>query len=354
MNWFINTEVTRNMENKFKEVVNLPTCMPMFTTYNYKGAAGIAATPNKSFENWLYNNSVTLSCNRKFLEGYTTPEVDVPHADVVETDKFEQLLCNVRFIRENIHDKIKEMIRESYYIYFTDFDDYYIKGKSNYRKRHMLHDGLICGYDDKEETYKIAAYNEEWVFNIFDTPQKGIEDAMCSQVDGKEIYGQLNALKVDDKEIKLDIRRIKDWLTPYLASNLRNTPVCPGDNAVGIVVHDFIGMYLDKILDGTIPYERIDRRVFRMLWEHKECMMKRIRKVEDKYGLNHDLSDKYKVIVSESNKMRVMYTKYYIKRNDQLLEIIKDKLRFIKRKEKTLLNNFMEIIDFLMENRKEV
>ena len=332
-------------ENREYRVVNLPTCIPMFTTYNYKGAAGVASTPNKSFKNWFYNNSVMLRCNKKFLTGYTTPDLEVIHSDFIKEEEFEEHSCEDMFI-DDMHFIIKRLIDQKYYVYFVFFDDYYIKGKSNYLKRHMPHDGLICGYDDKKETYKIAAYNEDWVFSIFDTPQKCLEEARLSELDGREAPSKLTTLRVCSEEIRLDVKKIKDLLSQYLKSNLWNTPAKPGEDAVGIVVHDFLGMYLDKLMDASIPYRRIDRRIFRMLWEHKECMLKRIRAVEDELDLDlQELRKEYKTVVDASNKMRIMYAKYCVKKDDRLLSTIKDKLKFVKKREKKLLKEFVRILN---------
>ena len=44
--------------------------------------------------------------------------------------------------------------------------------------------------------------------------------------------------------------------------------------------------YIDKLYDGSIPYDRMDRRVFRLIWEHKKIMLERIEAMEKSSRVN--------------------------------------------------------------------
>lgn len=326
--------------------VNLPVHMPVYTTFNYLGTVGIVTAPNKSFINWFYNNGVSLRCNKKFLGGYTSPDIVVPDINVFWIDQVEKIGYNIRFIKNDIHSVIKNMLEEGYYVYFNWFDDYYIEGKSFYKQRHMPHDGLICGYDDEDGTYKLAAYNQNLVYCTFNTPQKCFDKAMNSMIERENRYAELFALKSNDDYIELDLKCIKKKIKKYLSSNFINNPPRyePEGEVYGIIVHDYIVMYLDRLLDDSIPYERTDKRVFRMLWEHKQCMFDRICAVENKLGLDNQLSNKYKIIRNESNAIRLMYAKYCLKQDKSLISSIRQKLIFLKNEERKVLKKFIRIL----------
>ena len=57
--------------------VELPIIAPIFSTYNHQCAATAIIINNPSIKNWVLNKNVSLFCNRRFLKGYTTPEISV-------------------------------------------------------------------------------------------------------------------------------------------------------------------------------------------------------------------------------------------------------------------------------------
>ena len=58
-----------------------------------------------------------------------------------------------------------------------------------------------------------------------------------------------------------------------MESDLEKFPENGEGNVRGLVVHTYLAKYLDMLYDGSISYERMDRRVFRLIWEHKkECL----------------------------------------------------------------------------------
>ena len=61
--------------------------------------------------------------------------------------------------------------------------------------------------------------------------------------------------------------------TKYLDSNLEKYPFKAEGRAFGIIVHQFIADYVSRLYKGSVPYERMDRRIFRVIWEHKKAML---------------------------------------------------------------------------------
>ena len=103
-------------------------------------------------------------------------------------------------------------------------------------------------------------------------------------IDDEEVFpshAQTIRMKALSKEGKLDTEAIRE------ITGIVN----------GIVVYDYISIYLDKLADGSIPHERRDRRIFRLIWEHKKCMCGRIRAIEEKCKWDSSLSTAYNEVV---------------------------------------------------------
>ena len=62
---------------KTKKKVELPLIEPMYSTYHHQGIATAIMANNPSISNWYLNQVMILTCTRKFLTGFTTPEIGI-------------------------------------------------------------------------------------------------------------------------------------------------------------------------------------------------------------------------------------------------------------------------------------
>ena len=99
-------------------------------------------------------------------------------------------------------------------------------------------------------------------------------------------------------------------------------------------------MYLDKLIDGSIPYERMDRRIFRLVWEYEKLMLERIIKLEDMFDFSGAFSEDYKKIVEYADDIRMLYASYHMRRRDSILPKIKEILDKLYKEERVLLKAF--------------
>lgn len=175
---------------------------------------------------------------------------------------------------------------------------------------------------------------------MFDTPQSGFDKGRKSMLKCG-IDGYLCAVKPIKTEVELNIDTIMKNLETYLDSSFEKYPVDGTGNVFGTVVHDYMKLYLDKLLDESIPYNRMDWRVFRMIWEHKKVMHERIIAVEKILSLGNSISDKYMSVVREADNMRMLYASYHRKRRDDLLYSIQKKLDYVSKGEIALLEALM-------------
>ena len=329
--------------------VLLPYVEPMYSTYHYLANSGIPAKENATSDNWFYNNTVDWKCSRKFLHGFTTPEMCLHTGSIWSVPFLEKSGITTRFVRRCAVELIKTMLDDGYYVAFSGVDDYYVKGKSWYQEQHFNHDGLIVGYDDENETFAIAAYDQRWIFTVFNTPQKCFVQGLNVLCD-KSSYGGIYAVKAKNDVQDLNLSVIYQELNKYLSSDIDLFPLTDPRGVTGIAVYDFICMYLDKLSDGSIPHERRDRRIFRLIWEHKKCMLGRIKAVENQCKWDRSISDSYADVVTLSDKVRFIYSKFVIKFSSKDLENIQQSLLKMKKLEICLLGSFIDRLNKEISN----
>lgn len=324
-----------------KKRVELPLVEPLYKTYHHYALTTSIISRNTSIRNWFLSNAVNLECNRKFLSGYTSPEITITCAGDMRNDLFEKLIYPMRFLGGHINSLIKNLLEEGYYIHFFGIDDYYIEGKSFYKERHFSHNGMICGYDQNEKMYCIYAYDKNWIYRKFWTPQKCFDSGRNAMF-RKGKYGMIEAYKPKSDNIEFSLETALQKIKVYLDSNVEKYPFNGEGKVYGIVVHKYIVEYISKLHKGDIPYERMDRRVFRMLWEHKKVMLERIEKIEEILRLDNEISEEYRVLVSEADMMRMLYASHHMKRRDSVLPIIKKKVLSLMKNERELLSSLVE------------
>lgn len=329
--------------------VELPIVEPMYSTYHNQCAATAMIGSNPSIRNWELNESVALFCERKFLNGLSTPLISVvesqyelnPHLDSVYIDLAEN--------KQQFNALIRHFVDSGYYVYFNNVDDYYLDGKTWYKQRHFYHDGLICGYDRESKAYCIYAYDISWKLNKLWIPYRSFNKGLQSMRKvGRQ--GYIIALKPTDTLVAFEPSRAIINLKDYLNSTFEMYPTSEQGIVFGIIVHDYIAMYLDRIAEGLIPHERVDRRVFRVIWEQKKVMLERIQKLEETLDFPQNWSVEYEKIVREANNIRLVYASYTIRKKETSILIIKEKLLWIKQQEEKILNDIIKKTEGVIED----
>lgn len=327
-----------------KKNVSLPFSVPVFSTFHHSAVAGMIFDNDPNARIQMLNQSDHISCSRKFLSGYTSPEICVLRSGIFSYPNIDilEIKLDSSF---NHKEVIKNMLEDGRYVYFMKVDDYYIPHKSWYGIKHMLHDGIICGSNDIDDTYSVAAYDENWVFRLFKIPRDNFEEALEKSLlmDVPELYG----CKATNEHIELDIERISKGISNYINSDLRNYPVDGNIKGyvIGAAVNNYIAMYIDKLIDGSVPYDKMDWRVIRAIWEFRVCMLERIQAVESKLGFNITASKNYSEIVSQTNRLRIIYAICHKKRKDSSLLIVRKGLEDLVEKEKNILAAFVAAME---------
>lgn len=326
-----------------QKIVELPLLEPIYSTY-HNGIFSAALYSNPSHRNWYLNESAVLVCSRDFLSGYTSPKLDVKGVGLYENPNLIREWHSMRYMGGYINPFIRNLIDNGFYIYFIGIDDYYMEGKSWYKEKHFFHDGAICGYDQENKTYCIYAYDKNWIYRKFWTPQKAFNDGHKSVLKAEGQYGNICAVKPKPDIIKLSPETVYQKITEHLDSSMEKYPKEETGNVFGLVVHEYIVDYLGRLFDGTIPYERMDRRIFRLMWEHKKNMHERLAVTEDAIGMEKKYSSLYQPLVKEADSIRMLYASHHMKRRDSVLPIIQKKLLNIMEDEKRILTEFTDAL----------
>lgn len=324
-----------------KKKVELNLVDPIFSTYHFQGSTCSIIGDNPSIRNWYLNECVSIRCRRRFLFEHKSLDV-CPTCTQLDANPFiNRLEYSTRFVSEYVNKIIKEMLDDGLYVYFHNVDDYYLDGKTWYNNRHFAHDGLICGYDDEDGTFTMYAYDINWIYRKFKTPQTSFYQG-CLEMIRQGEYPGICGLSVKTDVVEFDPQKIRGNIIKYLNSSLEKYKPEVNMKAYGVVVYDYISMYLKMMADGSFPYEKMDRRVFRMIWEHERAMHERIKKAEEVLGLPSEISKEYEQVLILTNSMRNIYASHRIKRRDSILLPLDNKLSEFKNLEYSLLSKFLD------------
>lgn len=322
--------------------VSLPFCVPVVAFTPGYAAPGFAMNGHPTAYNAYLNQSTSIGCTRRFLRGLTTPQMGLPRSKIENFSCIERYGVSSRFGYPHYRDMIKLMLDQGFYILFTGIDDFYIPGKCWYGIRHMSHTGIICGYDESDQTYSIAAYDINWLFNLIKVPQACLIEGLNYCIENKQ-YGALTAFKMKENVVvNLDEKIILRNLKTYVDQTVDKYPLDQDGWIEGIATHDFFAMYMDKLKDGTIPAEKVDWRMMRPMWEHKKCMLDRIKAVEEKCGWESELSSKYAPLVDDANRGRMMLAMFHKNQKFTLLDKMKDLLLILREREAEILKEFIK------------
>ena len=329
-----------------KKKVELPLVEPMYKTY-HNAIFSACIKENPSIRNYYLNECFILECDRRFLFGFTTPTLNVLGCSAFDNPYLEKQWFYMHYIKGYINPIIRNLIDDGYYIYFSSIDDYYVEGKTWYKERHFNHNGAICGYNQEDKTYCMFAYDKNWIYQKFWTSQRGFNIGRKSAAK-QGANGAICAVKPKTGIVEFSVEKSCEKIREYLDSSLEKYPSNNDGKVYGIAVQDYVAKYVEMLFQSKIPYERMDRRIFSLIWEQKKVLHETIQRIEKVLLLDSDISGKYKSIVNEADVLRMLYASHRMKRRDSVLPIIQKKLLQIKEKEEELLIQLLKKVE--MEN----
>lgn len=325
-----------------KNTIYLPLSEPTFSTYHYQGTDGIVSAANPYIHNFTLNRRIVLLCTQKFLTGFSSPELTICDTAFWANPYVEQYSVDLHFIQEDPCQVICQMLAEGYYVYFEGVDDFYVKGKSFYQQRHFSHDGMIHGFNSDVKMFNLYAYNQQWRYRSFETPMADFLRGLTAVQTQQTVPSRLVALKAKPDLVALEPKTIENHIRYYLTPNLHGE----NNSVMCISVQTLMEDYLQLLETGTIPYEKTDWRIFRLLWEHKKCMLERMIAIENLLWKNNKFSSPYNTdIVKEMNVLRLIYARHTTKREDALLSLLQNRLQRLTIREQEILTDFLHAME---------
>lgn len=320
------------------KAVQLPFFIPTMSSMHSSLALELVLAKRETASIQFLNQVTNLTCKRIFLNGFTGLDLYFCNVNTTGFPNVRVHEVDLTYAVANTRAIIKRMLDDGLYVFFMRIDDYYTPGKSFFGIKHKEHDGIISGYNNSENTFTIIAYNNEWVLKSYKISQ----DDFINSVEKSIKYGffpTLRGMRAKKMITELDIPMIIKGLKAYLAEpkNQENdyTPVR------GNCVHDYFAMYIDKIIDGAIPHERMDWRPMRMIWEFRVKMLERIKAIEEKLSLGGSISQRYTPIVKEDDRLRGLYALCTKKLKPAILTMIKETIKKEKLEEQKLLRELI-------------
>ena len=329
--------------------VTIPYAVPMFKCFQYAAAACIAFSDDPNGETQIFNQCTNIGCQRDFLRGWSSPKPAMRGSSLYNFGNILRYSIHLRYAKEYCNAIIHDMLADGKYVYFNNFDDYYLPEKSWYLIKHRPHDGIIFGYDDAEGVYDVLAYDTEWVFRPIRISQDAFEESMIKSLEvGYEalIVGIISRCI----PIELDVKGICDKLKKYLDSDLEKYPPEKDGVVEGIITHEYFAKYVEMLMDGRIEHEMMDWRVLRVVWEFRLCMQKRLEAVEQKLGMDNEISSEYAELVRESDRLRMIYAVYHKNQRQALLIPVRDGLRALMERERIILERFIDKAEGVMRD----
>ncbi len=333
----------RNAEkekNAIRGKIELPLEEPLYHTYHEQGSGCAALAANPSLRNWYLNHALNLQCSQQFYNGLAPIRVTVSNSTLQENPHFEIVSIGTRFTKDQTNRIIEELIREGYYVYFTDFDNYYLRGKFQFQKKHTYDSGMIFGFDRDNKTFSLYAYDEDYVYRAFQTPQKAVNAARAAASE-KGVYGMLYGFRPKEEEVSFCPQTVIDNIRQYAEASTLRYPVGGVDTVRGIAVQRCVALYLDKLMEGAIPFEYAERGIFELLWEHKNVMLTCIRRLEQEYGLIGDAGDRYGVLVDQMSILKLLYRSCESSKDSAVLFDIREKVLRAYKLEQEVLKAFL-------------
>ncbi|WP_154983320.1 hypothetical protein [Paenibacillus xylanexedens] len=305
----------------------------------------------EAFQGWFFTNYTQLYTfnNRKnptgdFKIDFYSHNGKYPNIPFLEYSNLNMNTVNT--FNENILDIIIANIDLNYYIE-VGIDEYYWSTKSSYMLKHFHHDNLIYGYNKKEKVLYYLGYNKEMVFGQYSVSftEFVLSFTKHSESTIKFIRNFIPELLSDTtryvyhEDLEFDLNIFRIYLEDYL--NSRNSFLShkgTKSSVFGLAIYDELLLrFSDDIKLSK------DIRLFRLQWEHKNVMNRRIDYLKSKGYLdaNHyeNLSKQSMHLCNEFLLLKNLSIKYSFTANNKSFLSIITKLKEIQSFEERLMND---------------
>jgi len=344
---------------------------PPIVGYSSHAKALAILSTDSYYLDWYYCNYIQLRCLKDF-----DTQLDVPLDFYIGINKGDTNYYSINpflytqtlkretlsLLEGNIVQFLIKCIDLNLYVDLM-MEEYYIPNRASYKKRRFTHDNLIYGYNSNEKTFDIIGYDISRRYNPSKVSFTDLELAFHSiQIShwGQyvHLYNKEEFLYGPPSErYKFSITNVISSLSEYInsfdSSISYKSYWYPSEQfAYGIEVYAYLSNNIIKSKQHAI-----DIRPIHILWEHKVCMLNRIKFINQLgYFSQSQYEYFYNAFESLANVMLVtrnLQLKYSFTFDEKIITTIIVNLDYVKNKEQDIIS---ELIDVLKraQNQKPV
>lgn len=304
---------------------------PPLATYNYMAfLTGALLGSSSSRIHFIFNNYIQLSSASIYSDSHFlsfVPALGVDNtAGLGGRVSTHQVVCH-----SECESTIANGLQMGHYARVV-LDEYYIPDTPAFRKTHFIHDNMIIGYCPYCRTcWSVGYRNKDGELPSFGVSRCALSDiaiAICSRPNGAEPKYLQDVICLfspgDLGTTGLDIPHIKQQLIYFLYGDhdseyflkrgydIKSATIGPNvSNNVqfGIKIYNATWQKILRCIESGDP---LDMRIFRLLWEHKIWMTKRVKALAEAVG-NDKLSgllSKFELGERMANVLRLSAVQY--------------------------------------------
>lgn len=310
--------------------------MPPIETYQSSSFILGIVLANDNIKNAYFNNYINLSCNNTSdiwnmnLRFVNDLWEDYRVAGLAEMDMYH--LKNIA--KENLADFIKERIDQGNYLLLYYIDEYYLSYTENYMKKHIIHDTYIYGYST--DLLYIMAYKDNKL-QTCEILMEEIVSGMYAYMDVNKDANFCSFRPFHAKYVEIDCVKIKNEIRNYVKGYQLNS-----DGIIsGVETYDILINCLRAKIE-SYEHNKLDLRVFRLLWEHKKVLIDHIKEIIKIKNCNEVYIDKMQYIERIANKVFMLAIKYNMTYDKRILHNMLCYIDEMKGIEKVELELFLE------------
>lgn len=297
---------------------------------------------------WYYSNYIQLRFDRSTEDWRHTDyfnfynyDFAVDQIPALETNRIPYDLLDAA-----VPDALSFFIHaidNGYYLYlFTD--QFYIPEHPYYRRTHFVHDMFLYGYDQETELFYTRGFDRQNMYRDYTIPFADFMDSYrFAEMELREKQCVYLLRKRDEIPYPFNAALVADLLEEYLSSvdsSYRLATSRPSrDFAYGVETYGSLHGMLNLIREEG----HADIRPFHLLWEHKKCMLARIRYMEEQGYLPAEdgLSAAYAKVEESSQAIRYLLMKYSFTQQDGELAKIGRRLDEMADNERSVLGKML-------------
>lgn len=301
---------------------------------------------------WFYSNYIQLYCPPNFqnpirnrtlkFNFYRRPDARVSFSPYLKVQILDRDL--IFKSPTDILPFVVACLDKDYYIRLV-VDEYFLPDSAAYQKRSLVHETLIYGYDN--QTFAGIGYNKNGDYDSYRIGFSELKQAVVqADLTGHYDPDGLRLFKYDshvryDFDIYLVREHLEDFLFSKNSSQRFRMLANPTDGAYGLATYSSLKSRIVSFLTSPSSF---DIRPVHILWEHKKCMVSRLKYMEGHGYLKSEdgFSMQYEELARKTGMLRMMLLKFKITRSPDLIHRVLSNLDDIGEVEQCLLQGLVK------------